>query len=372
MKEGWKYVKFEDCLVKVPKQKQVKSKDYLASGLYPIVSQEFDLISGYCNDESFLFHHDSPIVIFGDHTKNIKYIDFDFVVGADGTHILSTKEDINIKYFFYALKSLKLRDLGYARHYKLLKEKYIPVPPLSEQQRIVSRLDASFAKIDALSKQAEEALEQGKALFQATIEDLISEDKIGNIKSLEEISSDMFRGSGIKRDQVTENGISCVRYGEIYTTYNYHFDTCKSHTNEDEISPKKYFEKGDILFAITGESVEEIGKSIAYTGDEKCLAGGDIVVMKHNQNPRYISYALSTKSAVRQKGFGKTKLKVVHTNVPSLKSIKIPIPSLDEQDRIANTLDSLSQKIQQLQQNYNQTLANCQALKQALLKETFE
>ena len=98
-------------------------------------------------------------------------------------------------------------------------------------------------------------------------------------KSLGEISTDIYRGSGITRNQVTEEGIPCVRYGEIYTSYGIWFDECISHTNENEISNKKYFEYGDILFAITGESVEDIAKSCAYVGHDKCLAGGDIVVL---------------------------------------------------------------------------------------------
>ena len=70
----------------------------------------------------------------------------------------------------------------------------------------------------------------------------------------------MYRGSGIKKEQVQEIGTPCVRYGEIYTDYGICFDTCISHTNEDEISNPKYMEHGDILFAITGENVEDIGK----------------------------------------------------------------------------------------------------------------
>ena len=99
-------------------------------------------------------------------------------------------------------------------------------------------------------------------------------------KTLGEIATDMYRGSGITRDQITETGTPCVRYGEIYTTYNVWFDTCVSHTDETQIVSKKYFEHGDILFVITGESVEDIAKSCAYVGYERCLAGGDIVVMK--------------------------------------------------------------------------------------------
>ena len=154
-----------------------------------------------------------------------------------------------------------------------------------------------------------------------------------------EIATDMYRGSGIKRDEVTESGIPCVRYGEIYTLYNIWFESCVSNTDEAKITGKKYFEYGDILFAITGESVDEISKSCAYIGNQKCLAGGDIVVMKHNQNPKYIAYALSTADAQAQKSKGRVKSKVVHSNIPALKEITIPIPSLHEQERIVSILD---------------------------------
>lgn len=245
-------------------------------------------------------------------------------------------------------------------------------PSLSEQQSIVEYLDSSFAKIDKLKENAAKNLEEAKALFQSALKDALEPKEGWEEKTLEHIATEMYRGSGIKRDQVTEEGISCVRYGEIYTTYNYYFNVCKSHTNEGIITSKKYFENGDILFAITGESVEEIGKSIAYLGKEKCLAGGDIVVMKHNQNPKFLSYALSTPNAIKQKGYGKTKLKVVHTNIPSLKTIKIPIPSIQEQIKIAEFLDSLNEKVNTLQQNYSHICDECDALKQAILRQVFE
>ena len=141
-----------------------------------------------------------------------------------------------------------------------------------------------------------------------------------------------------------------MRYGEIYTTYDIWFDKCVSHTNEEKITSKKYFENGDILFAITGESVEEIAKSCAYVGDKKCLAGGDIVVMKHNQNPKYLAYALSTTEAQRQKSYGKIKSKVVHASVPSISAISIPLPSLDDQARIAEILDKFHRLVTDISQ----------------------
>ncbi len=159
------------------------------------------------------------------------------------------------------------------------------------------------------------------------------------VVTLNDIATDFYRGTGIKRDQITENGIPCVRYGEIYTAYNTWFDKCLSHTNLEYVRSPKYFEHGDLLFAITGESVEDIAKSVAYVGHDKCLAGGDIVVMKHNQNPKYLAYALETAEAKVQKSRGKVKSKVVHSGIPSIKKIKINLPSIAEQERIVSILD---------------------------------
>lgn len=157
------------------------------------------------------------------------------------------------------------------------------------------------------------------------------------------IATDIYRGAGIKRDEVTADGIPCVRYGEIYTMYNISFTECVSHTTEDVVANPKYFEHGDILFTITGESIEEIAKSIAYLGHEKCMAGGDTVVLKHKQEPRYLSYVLSTTAAQAQKSRGKVKSKVVHSSVPALKEIVIPLPNLDKQKQIADILDKFHQ-----------------------------
>ena len=180
-------------------------------------------------------------------------------------------------------------------------------------------------------------------------------------KTLGDIATDIYRGTGIKRTEVTETGIPCVRYGEIYTTYDIWFDECISHTDESKISNGKYFEYGDILFAITGESVEDIAKSVAYVGRDRCMAGGDIVVMKHNEDPKYLAYALSTSDARSQKSKGKVKSKVVHSSVPAIRAISVPVPPLEVQREIVRALDhftllsaelSAELKDRQLQYNY--------------------
>lgn len=162
-------------------------------------------------------------------------------------------------------------------------------------------------------------------------------------KAIREIATDIYRGSGIKRDQVSDSGVPCVRYGEIYTTYDIWFDECVSYTSLEYVSSPKYFEHGDILFAVTGESIEDIAKSTAYVGYDRCLAGGDIVVLKHKQNPKYLAYALSTTNARKQKSAGKVKSKVVHASISSIESIMIPVPPLPIQGEIVRILDSYTE-----------------------------
>ena len=188
-------------------------------------------------------------------------------------------------------------------------------------------------------------------------------------KKLGEIATDIYRGSGILRTQVTVEGVPCVRYGEIYTTYGVWFDTCVSHTKLEYIQSPKYFEHGDILFAITGESVEEIAKSTAYVGNEKCLAGGDIVVLKHRQNPKYLAYALSTIEAQAQKGKGKVKSKVVHSSVPSIKEILIPVPPLEIQREVVEVLDKFALLTAELTAELEKRKKQYEHYRRALLAE---
>ena len=254
---------------------------------------------------------------------------------------------INNKFLFYILDNSipELYNLVSGSSVKnlssnTLNDFRIAVPPLEVQCEIVHILD-DFTLLSAeLSVELSAELKARKKQFNYYRDELIKTAHGAEYKTLKEIATDMYRGAGIKRDEVTETGIPCVRYGEIYTTYNVLFDSCVSHTDETKQKSKKYFEYGDVLFAITGESVEEIGKSTVYLGNDKCLAGGDTVVMKHNENPKYIGYALSTTEAQMQKSKGKVKSKVVHSSVPALKEISIPIPSLKEQERIASLIEN--------------------------------
>lgn len=318
---------------------KIKRNDYKKTGLTPIISQEIEYISGYCNKNDVKIMQ-REYVCFGDHSENVKYVDFAFVQEEGGLKIICTdKSKLIIKYFYYSVLNFYKRHNNYERHFKYFCDTIIPIPPLEIQREIVRILDSYSEKNTQLIEELYAEMDLRKKQYEYYRDMLLNFDDSVEWWTLGEIATEFYRGSGIKRDELTENGTPCIRYGEIYTTYGVHFNECVSHTDENNIKSKKYMEYGDILFAITGESVEDIAKSTAYLGTEKCLVGGDIVVMKHQQNPKYLSYALSTTNAKIQKSKGKAKNKVVHSSVPAIKEIKIPVPPIEEQERIVKILD---------------------------------
>ena len=140
--ENWCWCKIEDITIPIGnKNNQIQSKEVLKDGKIPVVSQGQNLIDGYSNETEKAIK-DIPVIMFGDHTRNVKYIDFPFIIGADGTKFF--KPILCNKYYIYYLItfiSLKLRNRGYARHYSLLKEEWLPLPPLVEQKRIVDAIE---------------------------------------------------------------------------------------------------------------------------------------------------------------------------------------------------------------------------------------
>lgn len=138
---------FTDCIEPVKIPTKINKRDFLAEGKFPIISQEEEFINGYWNDENDLIRISKPVVVFGDHTKIFKYIDFDFVQGADGVKVLCPKDFLLPKFFYYQLLSLPLESLGYARHYKMLKEQQIVVPSMKEQEKTIEKLDEIYMKI---------------------------------------------------------------------------------------------------------------------------------------------------------------------------------------------------------------------------------
>ena len=142
--ETWTWCRLETIVTTIPtKNYQILQSEILTNGKYPVVSQSLNIIEGFSNKTEKKLIVSSPLIIFGDHTKCIKYIDFDFIVGADGVKILQP-HCINARYLFYLLEYSKIfmRNRGYSRHFQFLKDQVLSLPPLNEQKRIVKQLEA--------------------------------------------------------------------------------------------------------------------------------------------------------------------------------------------------------------------------------------
>jgi type I restriction enzyme M protein len=134
-------VSVEEVIEKVIYSNKVKSSEFKDKGKYPIIDQSEKFIAGYWDDSRDVFKIKKPVVLFGDHTRIFKYVDFDFVLGADGIKILQPDGKLIPKFFYYLLNRIDLPNLGYSRHYKELKDKKIPIPPVSVQEKIVTEIE---------------------------------------------------------------------------------------------------------------------------------------------------------------------------------------------------------------------------------------
>jgi type I restriction enzyme S subunit len=236
-----------------------------------------------------------------------------------------------------------------------------PVPPRQEQEQIVKFLDWKNSSINRLMYLRRKEIDELEELKVAVIDHAVTHglhadtplvdsgvDWIGKIPAgwkverLKTFVDSFAKGSGITAEDVTQNGdIQCVRYGEIYSQYDMSFVSTISHTNLAKINSPRFISHGDILCAGTGELVDEIGKNIVYLGSKPCIAGGDIIIIKHSQDPVFLNYALNSTYAQRQKSFGKSKLKVVHIKPFEIGNIRVALPPIEMQREIAIYLDNI-------------------------------
>ena len=153
---SWAWVDFDEFWADYTDAKRkIPQNSYLVTGEFPVVDQGAELIGGFTDDSSKRSHAPLPAVVFGDHTRVVKYIDRPFVQGADGVRVLCARAGVEPMFAFHALQCVNLPDKGYSRHFKFLKVTSFPIAPVPEQRRIVAKIDSLSAK----SKRARDQLD---------------------------------------------------------------------------------------------------------------------------------------------------------------------------------------------------------------------
>lgn len=170
------------------------------------------------------------------------------------------------------------------------------------------------------------------------------------IKSLDDIG-DFSKGKGISKLEITSSGKPCIRYAEIYTKYDFYTDHLESYISEESALNSREIFYGDLLFAGSGETLEDIGKCVAYLGKEEAFAGGDIVILSPKQeNSMYLGFLLNHAVANGQKHKLGQGHSVVHIYSSGLKKLKVPLPPIKEQQKIATILSTWDRAIAKKEQ----------------------
>lgn len=355
MKAGWQSKLFEGCIEKVTYTQKIPRQDFLDDGKFPIVSQEAAFINGYWNSEADLFKVSTPLVVFGDHTKVLKYIDFDFVLGADGVKILQPLDFLLPKFFYYQLQAAPLDSLGYARHYKLLKELQIAYPAKPEQQRIVAILDEAFAGIATARAATEQNRKNARALFESHLQSVFSQRGEGWVETtLNGCCEQIFAGGDVPKNRWSQE--RSAQYNVPIFSNGAKNDGLYGFTdNARVIKPSVTVSaRGTIGFsAIRTEPFLPVVRLIVLTPDESKIELG------------FLYYA------VRGMDFGNTGTSIPQLTVPNFKETKLHLPPLSQQHDIVAKLDELQEETQRIEALNQRKLEALDELKQSLLHQAF-
>lgn len=372
MKETWQSKPFEACIEKVTYTSKIQRQDFLQDGDFPIISQEAEFVNGYWNDDSDVFKVSTPLVAFGDHTKVFKFIDFDFVLGADGVKILQPRDFLLPKFFYYQLMAKPLDTLGYARHYKLLKEQYIAFPPLPEQQRIVAILDEAFESIAIAKANAEKNLQNAKALFESYLQgEFATAWQVGDIVTLADLATDITDGDHMPPPKAP-SGVPFITIGNVAKdTRIIDFSDTFMVSNDyfDKLKPNKKPRKGDVLYTVTGSF--GIPVLIAENRDFCFQRHIGLIRPKSDVDSVWLYYLLLSPQVFKQASDGATGTAQKTVSLKLLRGFQVPRIPLDFQRTVAAKLNLAIEETQRLESIYQQKINALDELKKSLLHQAF-
>ena len=247
----------------------------------------------------------------------------------------------------------------------------VPLPPTDEERTEIAN---ALSDVDALLATLDQVIAKKRDLKQATMQQLLAgETRLpgfsGNweVKQLGDIGQ-FLKGRGVKKDEAQSGTLPCIRYGEIYTHHNDYIKSFNSWISPQVAATATRLKQGDLLFAGSGETKEEIGKCVAFIDDCEAYAGGDTVILRAaGVNPMFMGYYCNTAPIAAQKASKGQGDAVVHISAVALSSIVLALPSLSEQNAIATVFSSMDSELSVLESRRDKTRNIKQAMMQELL-----
>ena len=341
--------------------KKLAKSNFLNEGEIAVVDQGKKLIAGYYNDTSLAVKTQPPYVVFGDHTRAFKYVDFPFIMGADGTKVLQPKkEDCTTKYLYYFFLSINVPNTGYNRHFKYLKNLIIPLPPLDQQKKIAAILDAA----DAYRQKTKALIEKYDELTQSLFLDMFG-DPVTNPKGLptEQLGDlcDFYSGRAWKKGELGDKGYKLVRISNL------HKPSFPYWLYDGEMIEKHKVEQGDLLFSWAG--VKASIDSYIYEG-EVAMINQHIYNIKPKSSDiskLYLFNLLQLHLENLRKSLG-GGVGQFHLKKSDITSIKVLIPDSNSMENYMQSLNSLKNQKAQAQAS----LAQAEDLFNSLLQRAFK
>ena len=353
----------EVCKTITPPIKLQKA-DYYHQGRYPIIDQGQVEVVGF-TDNSEALVPDAEYVLFGDHTRYVKYHRGSFAQGADGLKILLPRQEINARYFFFVFQNTEIPSRGYSRHWSIAKEIIIPIPSLSEQNRIVGILDTFTASIDNLKEQIAQRRKQYE-FYRDQLLDLEGKEGV-EIAPLRRIVKSYCTGATPNKGHLEyyESGtIPWLRTQDVKFNEIYEID---SFVTEEAVAKTgvKWIPANCVIVAISGATAGRCAiNKIPTTTNQHCL---NLEINPKKALYKYVYYCVynAYSDMISKKQGARGDL-----NSSIILGITIPVPSLSEQQRIVSILDTFEASIQNLEAQLSQREKQYEYYRNKLL--TFE
>ena len=363
---GWKLYKFDDILIDDTRNAiKIKKELYLEYGEYPIIDQGKNEIAGYTNEVEGIYKEEA--LVFGDHTRIIKYIDFPIFLGADGVKLLklkSNKEKISIKYLYYFLNTVKLPNDGYSRHFKYLKQTVIPVPELDIQMKIVKCMDKANELIDKRKEQIKTLDELVKSQFIKMFGDPITNPKNIEQVYLKDLSKLITKGASPNWQGIEyvddETQTLFVTSENVRDGY---IDLSKKKFLMDAFNEKQkrsVLQSGDFLINIVGAS---IGRAAQFNLDIKANINQAVALVRLKDgviNDKYLLTYLNSPKALKMYESMQVSVARANLSLQNINDLEILLPPKELQNQFADFVKQVDKlkfemenSLKELEDNFN-------------------